>query len=134
MGDPRHHLGRSAEEAVATWLVSSGWKVLARRLRSDHGGEIDLVALDPELTLVAVEVRARRSRRAGTAAESVDHRRVARLTRTLTTYAGTERPGHAGLRVDLVTVEPAPDRPGRWRLHRLPDVGGDERPSRRRGR
>lgn len=123
MADPRHLLGLAAEEAVAEWLTGSGWLVVARRARSAGGGEVDLVALDPGRTLVAVEVRARRSPRAGSAATSVDRRRVARLGRTLAAIGATCGEPHRGLRVDLVTVEPVSEGTGRWRLTRLPGIG-----------
>lgn len=123
MGHPSHELGRSAEDAVADWLGGLGWTVLARRHRDRDGGEVDLLAVDPGFVLVAVEVRARRSGRAGSAAESVDRRRTARLARTLSAYARTERRPHTGLRIDLVVVEPMAGPANRWRLRRLPDIG-----------
>ncbi len=124
MTDPRHALGLAAEEAVASWLSRTGWTVLARRGRSAAGGEVDLIALDPERTLVAIEVRARRSARAGAAASSVDRRRVRRLQSTLIAFAANAAAGHRGLRVDLVTAEPeASASPDRWILRRLPDIG-----------
>ena len=80
------------------------------------------MALDPERILVAVEVRARRSTRAGSAAMSVNPRRVARLGRTLAAIGAACGEPHRGLRIDLVTVEPA-DSAGSWRLTRLPGIG-----------
>jgi len=122
MGDPRHDLGLTAEAAVAGWLTDAGWRIVERRARSAMGGEVDIVAIDPQGTLVAVEVRARRTRRAGEAALTVDQRRVMRLRRTLASIAADRRRGHRALRVDLVSVEPA-GQPGRWRLVRVPGIG-----------
>jgi putative endonuclease len=122
MGDPRHDLGQAAEAAVAAWLTRSGWRVVERRARSASGGEVDIVAIDRERTLVAVEVRARRTRRAGDAALTVDQRRVGRLRRTLVAVAENGRRRHRSLRVDLVTVEPAGE-PGSWWLVRIPGIG-----------
>jgi putative endonuclease len=122
MGDPRHALGSAAEEAVAAWLTAAGWRVIRRRVRSADGGEVDLVALDTDRTLVAIEVRARRTARTGLAAMSVDGRRVARLGRTLAAIGASCGEPHQGLRIDLVSVEPTLD-PGRWRLTRLPGIG-----------
>ena len=122
MGDPRHDLGLAAEAAVAAWLTDAGWRIVERRARSAMGGEVDIVAIDPQGTLVAVEVRARRTRRAGEAALTVDRRRVMRLRRTLASIAADRRRGHRALRVDLVSVEPA-GQPGRWRLVRVPSIG-----------
>lgn len=123
MSDPRHALGIAAEELVAAWLANAGWRVIGRRRRSPGGGEVDLVALDPQGTLVAVEVRARRSARVGSAAASVDRRRVGRLARTLAAIGASCGEPHSGLRIDLVTVEPVAGQDELWRLVRIPDVG-----------
>ena len=123
MSDPRHVLGRAAEEVVAAWLSDAGWTILERRIRAGAGGEVDLLALDPARTLVAVEVRARRSHRTGAAATTVDRRRVRRLELTLVAYASSGAAPHRGLRVDLVTVEPAAGSPPGWRLRRYPGIG-----------
>ena len=122
MGDPRHDLGLAAERAVATWLARRGWRVHGRRIRSRAGGEVDILARDPGGVLVALEVRARRSARAGAPATTVDARRIGRLTRTLAAVAAEHGPG-SGLRIDLVTVEPVEAAPGRWRLRHLRGVG-----------
>ncbi len=121
MADPRHTLGMAAEDATAAWLGRCGWQILARRHRPAAGAEVDIVALDPDGVLVGVEVRARRTRRAGAAALSVDARRVARLRRALASVAGVTPAPHVGLRVDLVTVEPVDV--SSWRLSRIPAVG-----------
>ena len=108
---------------MADWLTGRGWQVVGRRLRSSAGGEVDLVARDPTGVLVAIEVRARRSARAGAAATSVDARRLGRLRRTLAAVAADDQQRHTGLRVDLVTVEPVTGQPRRWRLRQLPGIG-----------
>jgi putative endonuclease len=123
MGDPRHELGIAAERAVASWLEQNGWHILARRRRSPAGGEVDLIALDPDRILVAIEVRARRSRRTGTGTESIDPRRTARIGRSLVAFAAADARAHRGIRIDVVTVTPTSGRDARWRLRRYPDVG-----------
>jgi putative endonuclease len=85
------------------------------------GGEVDIVALDPDRVLVAVEVRARRGARAGSAVESIDRRRVERMRRTLAALAPSAPP-HAGMRLDLVAAEPSGGPPGAWRLQRMPGI------------
>jgi putative endonuclease len=118
MPDPRHDLGWRAEAAAAAWLISKRWRVLARRWRS-AAGELDLVCLDDGGVLVAVEVKLRRSERAGAAVEAVDHRRMARLRGALADYARQAQVRGAGLRIDLVTLTPAADG---WRLGWLPSI------------
>lgn len=123
MPDPRHALGHLAEATVARWLTGFGWRLLARRWRGVSGGELDLVCLTPNGMLVGIEVRARRSDRSGSAAESVDRRKVGRLRAALSAYAIAEPVPHRGLRIDLVTVSPGGGQAaGRWLLQRLPGV------------
>jgi Holliday junction resolvase-like predicted endonuclease len=122
MPDPRHILGRSAERAVEDWLLGTGWEVIGRRSRPPGGGEVDLVAIDPSGVLVGVEVRARRTRRAGSAAASVDDGRIRRLRGSIARIAAGCGRHHAGLRIDLVTAQPLAGR-DRWHLVRIPGIG-----------
>ena len=123
MGDPRHDLGIVAERAVGAWLEKSGWRLLGRRVRASGGGEVDIVALDPDGVLVGIEVRARHTARAGIGTESIDARRMARTGRTLASFAATARVDHRGLRIDLVSVMPERAGSSRWRLRRIPNIG-----------
>ena len=123
MPNPRHLLGQAAEDAVARWLTDAGWTIVGRRIRDGGGGEVDIIALDRDRTLVAIEVRARTTPRMGRAAETVDATRTAWLGRTLAAVARRERLGAAGLRIDLVTAEPEPGEIGRWRLRRMEGIG-----------
>jgi putative endonuclease len=120
VADPRHTLGRAAEDAVAGWLAAHDWEILEHRHRS-RAGEIDLLALDAHRCLVAVEVRLRRSARAGSAVESVSPRHLQRVRAALTAYARGSSIRHAGTRVDLVSLMPAAE-PGTWRMTRLPAI------------
>ena len=118
MSDPRHDLGRRAEDAAASWLTELGWRVLARRWRS-ASGEIDLVCSDRDGVLVGVEVKLRRTGRAGSAVEALDRRRLERLRATLADYGRGSARSWSGLRIDLIAVTPALDR---WRLVRMAGV------------
>jgi putative endonuclease len=112
--DPRHALGERAEEVVAAWLSERGWTILAHRWRCQQG-ELDLVARDPDGVLVAIEVKLRRTARAGGPSESIDRHRLQRLRSALGRFAAEDRaPVGEGMRVDLVAVRPA--EAGRWRL------------------
>jgi putative endonuclease len=115
MTDPRHDLGLRAESAAASWLQSRGWQILARRWRSGRG-ELDLVCLDPDAVLVGLEVKLRRTGRAGTGFEAIDRRRLIRLRSSLAAYAAASGMASTELRVDLVSATPAG---GAWRLARM---------------
>jgi putative endonuclease len=108
--DRRTRFGREGEDAAVEFLESSGYIVIARNVRLP-GGEIDVIARDGGV-IAFVEVKARASRRFGSALSAVD----ARKRRTLRTIAADwlqfAAPG-AQARFDVVTVEG-----GRPRLHR----------------
>lgn len=124
MADPRHDLGRRAEAAVAGWLAAAGWRIVATRTRGPGGGEVDLVAIDPDAVLVGVEIRARRSFRAGTGAETIDHAKVRRMHRSLVAAGRVDGATYRALRLDFVAVTPASGAPGRWCLRRTPGIEG----------
>jgi putative endonuclease len=69
--------GAAAEGLAASFLVARGLVIIQRNYRC-RGGEIDLIARDGE-TLVFVEVRLRRNRAFGTAAESITAAKRRRL-------------------------------------------------------
>jgi putative endonuclease len=118
MAAPQQRLGHRAELATASWLMDKGWRVLEHRWRSPSG-EIDLVCRDPDGILVAVEVKLRRTGRAGLPEDALDGRRMARLRAALAGYAMTQRAKAAGLRIDLVSVTPVGEM---WRLSRWPGI------------
>lgn len=115
-------IGLRAEEATAGWLESSGWRIVARRHRTPWG-ELDIVAVDPRGTLVGVEVKLRRHARSGSGPESVDGRRLRRLTAALAGFAARAAWRGRQLRLDLVVLAPGPAET-RWRLRHYRDIGG----------
>ena len=101
----RQGLGRWAEELAASYLQSRGYRLLARNLRTG-AGELDIVAQRGEV-LALVEVRARRGRRLGTAAESIGPRKRQRLLQAAAAYLqGVEGPLQPRLDVLLVELSP----------------------------
>jgi putative endonuclease len=122
MPDPRHALGERAEWAAAAWLETRGWTILARRWRCVDG-ELDLVAHDPDGVLVGIEVKVRRTGRAGDPLESIDRHRLLRLRKALGRFRSeVARSTGERLRVDLVALRPGEH--GQWRLshHRAIDA------------
>lgn len=118
MANPRHALGERAEDATARWLTALGWQVLDRRWRV-RSGELDLVCREPAGALVAVEVKLRRTGRAGSALEAIGQARLRRLRAALAAYAQASAQSWPALRVDLVTVAPDGER---WRLRRYAGI------------
>jgi len=82
---PQASLGRRGEAAAARFLRRRGYKIVAR---SDHlpPGELDLVAVARDRTIVFVEVKTRTSQDSGHPSEAVDDDKQRRLSRLAVTY------------------------------------------------
>lgn len=78
---PTQKRGLRWEEKAADFLQQQGLAILARNLRC-KAGEVDLIALEPEGTLVFVEVRQRMSGTFGRAADTVTNAKQQRIVRT----------------------------------------------------
>ena len=115
---PRTSRGRSgiAAEAVAGgYLEASGWTILGANVLVGRG-ELDLVALDPDVpgTLVVVEVRGARSGRYGASEESVGFRKLARLRAAVGSLLASSWPREHGIdavtaiRLDVIAVDLEP--------------------------
>ena len=100
-------LGRAGEDLAAAWYERHGYTVLDRNWRVREG-EVDLVAVAADGTLVVSEVKTRRSERYGTGAEAV-HRHKQRTLRTLAllylrAWPNGDRPRPRKVRFDVVVV------------------------------
>ncbi|MBK6336382.1 MAG: YraN family protein [Betaproteobacteria bacterium] len=84
MTAPQADAGAEAERLAAAFLEARGLSIVERNYRR-RCGELDLVARDGA-TLVFVEVRLRRGRAFGGAAESITAAKRARLTRAAGLY------------------------------------------------
>jgi len=99
--------GCEAEQAAARHLEAHALRVLLRNYRC-RLGELDLVALAPDGTLVIAEVRLRARQDYGGAAASVDYRKQQRLVRA-TRHLLAMRPqwSRHALRFDVMDLRPA---------------------------
>ncbi len=80
-------LGQRGETAAAEFLRSKGYKILMRNFRA-NGGEIDIVALDGDIT-VFVEVKTRSngpSARFGRAGNAIDKRKQEHIKMAASEY------------------------------------------------
>jgi putative endonuclease len=94
--------GAQAEEQALRFLLGHGLKLKARNYRC-RMGEIDLILLDGK-TLVFVEVRMRRNRAFGGAAESITQNKRARVLAAARHYLAGKQPTPA-CRFDAVLIE-----------------------------
>ncbi len=105
--DSRIARGAAAEQAAADYLAARDHRVLLRNYRC-RMGELDVVALSPDNTLVVAEVRLRSRQDYGGGAASVDHRKQQRLLRASLHLLATH-PRWSGfpVRFDVLDLRPA---------------------------
>jgi putative endonuclease len=99
----RQNTGKLGEDLATVELWHLGYAILARRYRTRYG-EIDIIAEDRG-TIVFVEVKARRTDRYGSAAESVTpwkQRRVAAMALDYLAWSGRME---APCRFDVVAID-----------------------------
>ncbi len=102
MKGARKQLGSLGEKLAMELLMRKGMEVVAQNWRCPLG-EIDIIARDRN-TLVIVEVKTRRGRRAGTPEQGVDARKQAKLCQLAQYYV--QNVGWEGdVRMDVVAVE-----------------------------
>ena len=108
-------LGHLGEDYACQWLRQRNWRILARNWRSRFG-ELDIIALDPEATLVFVEVKTRRTGRFGSPEQAVGPRKQTHLRRAavqwLISHDRDPNARHRGTRFDVISLSVKSD-PGR---------------------
>ena len=96
-------LGKRGEDLAHRYLVSSGFKVVARNYRPGTDSEIDIVARDGDIT-VFVEVKSRSTEEHGAPDRAIDiekRRHILKAARTYTTRAGID---WSKVRFDTVSI------------------------------
>lgn len=96
-------LGATGEEIAARYLVGLGWQVLQRNWRCREG-EIDLIARDPDSTVVFVEVKCRSGLGFGDPLEAITYAKLARLRRLAAAWLAEHGGAVARIRVDAIGV------------------------------
>jgi putative endonuclease len=110
-GQRSSELGRWGEDLAAEQLSAGGLQVLARNWRCSRG-ELDLVGLETDGTVVFVEVKTRAGTGFGMPAEAVGPRKAARIRRLACAWLTEHRPaGTTGLRFDVVGIIRRPGAP-----------------------
>lgn len=95
-------IGDKGEQLAADYLVSKGFKIVARNYRHKHA-EIDLIVQRNDW-LIFVEVKTRSSADFGEPEDFVDTKKVNKLFEAVDEYIySTNWPGH--VRLDIVSVK-----------------------------
>ncbi|MDA0831843.1 MAG: YraN family protein [Planctomycetota bacterium] len=109
----RKLLGNEGEQYAANFLKTLGYRIIAQQVRT-HFGEIDLIAMDGDV-LVFVEVKTRRSNRAGMPEDAVTQAKQRHITRAALAWLKKHRALERRSRFDVVSLVWSDD-------HQPPDV------------
>lgn len=105
-----HFKGKLIEQLVFFYLRLKGHRILAKRYKTKLG-EIDLITLDGDATLVAVEIKYRRHHQEAMA--SVFPTQMRRIERTMKFFLSKNPKYHTyNTRFDVVAV-------GRFQIHHI---------------
>lgn len=96
-------LGQRGEEAAAAYLLEQGYRILHRNYEI-AGGELDLVAIAPERTLVFVEVKTRENETLVRPEQAVDRTKQEQLFRIAQAYIKRYHLYGEPVRYDIVGV------------------------------
>lgn len=106
--ETRRRTGIKGEDAASAFLVRRGWQILDRNVRYREG-ELDIVCCKDGI-LAFVEVKTRRSVRAGTGAEAVTPAKQARIRRLAMRYLSERSTRYAAIRFDVIELRAGADR------------------------
>jgi putative endonuclease len=118
--DSRQQTGKLGEDLACRALEKRGYQIVARNWRC-VGGEIDIIALDGDC-YAFVEVKTRRSRRAGPPEDGLTEDKAERLLSLAEVYLGEQGLDRVSWRLDLVAIE-LDHRGAVQRLNVIPGVG-----------
>ncbi|MPZ99332.1 MAG: YraN family protein [Dehalococcoidia bacterium] len=104
MTDRTRRLGEAGERLAADYLQNQGYRIVERNVRRREG-EIDLIAVQDNGTLVFVEVKLRRSSRTGGAIQSISPAKEARLRTLAEAYIAEHPDLPEDLRIDVVAID-----------------------------
>lgn len=100
--DPRKSLGEMGEKKAAAYLERKGYTIIEQNYKCKIG-ELDIIAMDRE-TLVAIEVKTRRSLSHGLPCEAITNTKKRHIVRTLNYYILSNNLSRFNLRVDCIEI------------------------------
>lgn len=99
-------LGNFSEDLAAEYLLSLGWKIIARNVKINHG-ELDIIAIDTQTNpqeLVIVEVRGRTIGKIQSPIDSVGSRKLNTLIKYSREFVELEINWEGFWRIDLIGI------------------------------
>lgn len=96
--------GREGERIAASYLAKKGYKIIDKNFRCKIG-EIDIIAIGNNKTLVFIEVKTRGSQDFGDPLEAINYRKLKSLIRVAQYYKLVHPKLPEQLRIDAISVK-----------------------------
>lgn len=104
MDNNKRKIGTLGEASAAEYLIDKNYEILCMNYYGKKRGEIDIVAYDKSSDCVVfVEVKTRKNKMYGTAAESIDEEKIKNIIKTAKNYM-MEYPSDSDIRFDVIEV------------------------------
>lgn len=107
MGTHNALMGSYGERAALQFLIDQGYRLAAHNVKY-RCGELDLIVIAPDGSLVVVEVKTRSSLSFG-GAESVTSKKLSRMRKAAAQWLLDSNGFYSSVRFDVVVVQPGPD-------------------------
>lgn len=104
MSNQKIQEGREGEEIAANFLQKKGYKIIDKNFRCKIG-EIDIIAIGSNKTLVFIEVKTRGSEEFGTPLEAINSRKLKSLIHVAQYYKLVHPKLPEQLRIDAISVK-----------------------------
>lgn len=95
--------GNIAEGSATTYLQTEGLQIIARNFAC-KSGEIDIIALDAQKTLIFVEVKQRANATFGGGVAAVNIAKQKRIALAAIFYIKKNKPVYKGIRFDIISI------------------------------
>lgn len=95
--------GNLGENIAAEFLLSRGCRILERNYRS-RGGEVDIVAMAIDGTILFVEVKSRRNLSFGVPQQSVTSRKQRQISKGALSWLAMHRMHNSPARFDVIAI------------------------------
>lgn len=96
-------IGQTGEDIACEYLEKIGYKIIERNVHFSKFCELDIIALDKTKTLVAVEVKTRKTQNLGSPLEAITKNKYQNIKTGLYNYL-KNHPEYKKFRIDAISI------------------------------
>jgi len=97
------NIGRQGEDLACKYLEKIGYKILERNIHFSRYCELDIIALDKKNSLIAIEVKTRKTDICGEPLEAITTKKYKNIKLGLYSYL-QKHPEYKNFRIDAISI------------------------------